>query len=242
MVENSRTAGRECLKIPEWQEGKNKPIPTSFRKKSCEGGKNILPDPSCRKAIHSHMCLLFVQCYLKNFTESLPKFAVEPWCAKNPSHLRQVRSGKYLVSIWEWNAVLDPASGFFVCAVVVLLQSNAVCIVSIMVGSRGWTAHANTAGETPHPVHGLDGVVPSMPAPPGQILSNQGRLQTLDLVQVGRGQPLMWQTFLGCHSLADVQGQQFGNAIDGCGRDVIELGLVKATIRKTGPEIWIPKI
>merc|ERR1719278_219584 len=46
---------------------------------------------------------------------------------------------------------------------------------------------AARSGKTFHTVHSFDGVVPAMPAPPGEISANQSSFQPLDLVQVSCG-------------------------------------------------------
>jgi len=53
----------------------------------------------------------------------------------------------------------------------------------------------------PHPVHGLDGVEPALPAPAGQVLPDPSCLQVLEGVKIRGCQPGMLQTLRGCESL-----------------------------------------
>jgi hypothetical protein len=63
-------------------------------------------------------------------------------------------------------------------------------------------------GHALHPVHGLDRVEPALPAPPGQVLPDPGRLQVLESVKVGGGEPGVLEALRGRQPVLGADDQQ----------------------------------
>ena len=81
-----------------------------------------------------------------------------------------------------------------------------------------------------HPVHRSDGVEPPEPATPGQVPPDADRLQVLQGLQVGLGQPGVVQALVGRQSILGFDLEQVLDAVDGLRWDLLELRLTEATV------------
>ena len=87
-------------------------------------------------------------------------------------------------------------------------------------------------GHAPHSVHGLDGVEPTLPASPCQVLPDPGCLQVLESVEVWGSQPRMLQTLGSCVSMFGADNQKLLDQVDGFLWDCAEGFLLEASVDK----------